>query len=150
MAQANDGYLVAAVLLREGVIETVMTLNFDLAMSHALGSISATDVSVVPGPMSADELGGATVIYLHRNVEEQDLEQWILTVEALDSQWQEGWEGVVAARVIASPVVVFAGLGSPAAVLTKTVEKVRKGVLATHKVYVVDPSPTSAFEAQTS
>ncbi len=147
MAQANDGYLVAAVLLREGVIETVMTLNFDLAMSHALGSISATDVSVVPGPMSADELGGATVIYLHRNVEEQDLEQWILTVEALDSQWQEGWEGVVAARVIASPVVVFAGLGSPAAVLTKTVEKVRKGVLATHKVYVVDPSPTSAFEA---
>lgn len=134
-------------LLREGVIETVMTLNLDLAMSHALGSISATEVSVVPGPMSADELGGATVIYLHRNVEEQDLEQWILTVEALDSQWQEGWEGVVAARVIASPVVVFAGLGSPAAVLTKTVEKVRKGVLETHRVYVVDPSPTSAFEA---
>lgn len=80
-------------------------------------------------------------------MEEQDLEQWILTVEALDSQWREGWEGVVAARGIASPVVVFAGLGSPAAVLTKTVEKVRKGVLATHKVYVVDPSPTSAFEA---
>jgi len=147
LAQANDGYLIAAVLLREGVIETVMTLNFDLAMSHALVCISATDVSVVPGPMSADELGGATVIYLHRNVNEQDLEQWILTVEALDSQWQEGWEGVVAARVMASPVVVFAGLGSPAAVLTETVKKVRKGVLATHNVYVVDPSPTSAFEA---
>ncbi len=147
LAQANDGYLIAAVLLRERVIETVMTLNFDLAMNQALGSVSATDVAVVPGPKSAHALGGATVIYLHRNVEEQDFEQWILTVEALESQWQESWEGVVAARVIASPVVVFAGLGSPASVLTKTVEKVRKGVPETHKVYVVDPSPTSTFEA---
>jgi len=97
--------------------------------------------------MSVDQLGGATVIYLHRNVDEQDLEQWILTVEALASQWQDGWESVVAARVIASPIVVFAGLGSPAAVLTTTVQMVRQRVPDTHKVYVVDPSPPSDFEA---
>lgn len=147
LAQANDGYLIAAALLREGVIETVMTLNFDLAMTQALVSLSATEVTVITGPMSADQLGGATLIYLHRSVEEEDLEQWILTVEALASQWQDGWESVVAARVIASPVLVFAGLGSPAAVLTTTVERVRKGVPDSQKVYVVDPSTTSAFEA---
>jgi hypothetical protein len=147
LAQANDGYLIAAALLREGVVETVMTLNFDLAMSQALGALSATEVTVIPGPLSADQLGGATVIYLHRNVDEQNLEEWILTVDALGSQWRDGWESVVAARVIASPVVVFAGLGSPAAVLTTTVERVRERVPDTHKVYVVDPSQTSAFEA---
>jgi hypothetical protein len=147
LAQANAGYLIAAALLREGVIETVMTLNFDLAMTHALGSLSGSDVSVVPGPMSARLLGGPAVIYLHRCVEQEDLEQWILTVEALNSQWQDGWESVVAARVLASPMVVFAGLGSPADVLTTTVERVRARVADTHEVYVVDPSPRTQFEA---
>ena len=146
MAQPNDGYLIAAAMLREGVFETVMTLNFDLAMGHALNSLSATDVTVVPGPMSADQLGGATLIYLHRSVEQEDLEQWILTVEALDSQWEAGWESVVASRVIASPIVVFAGLGSPAAVLTTTVRRVRERVIGTHQVYVVDPASNTQFE----
>lgn len=148
LAQPNAGYLVAAALLRERVLAAVLTLNFDLALTHALGVLSATDVSVVPGPQAADQLGTATVVYLHRSVEELDLERWILTVEALENEWQDHWEEVVARRVMSCPVVVFAGLGSPAAVLTKSVSKVRQAVdSGQHQMYVVDPAATTQFEA---
>lgn len=120
MAQPNSGYLIAAALLREGVIHSILTLNFDLALSAALGILSATEVNVVPGPQATDQLGTATVIYLHRNVDEADPERWILTAEALEHEWEGHWEEVIAHRVLSCPVVVFAGLGSPAAVLTKT------------------------------
>jgi hypothetical protein len=93
-------------------------------------------------------LGTATVIYLHRNVDEPDPERWILTTDALDSEWHGGWEEVVARRILSCPVVVFAGLGSPAAVLTETVTRVRAAVNpGQHEVFVVDPSTTTAFEA---
>lgn len=146
-AQPNDGYLLAAALLRERVIADVLTLNFDLAMTHALGVLSASEVSVVPGPQAADQLGASTVVYLHRSVEELDLERWILTVMALTDEWQDHWEEVVARRVVACPVVVFAGLGSPAAVLTESVTRVRQAVEPDqHHVYVVDPAESTQFE----
>lgn len=148
MAQPNAGYLIAAALLREGVIEAVLTLNFDVALTTALGALAATDVHVVTGPDAVGELGGATVIYLHRSVEETNLERWILTTEALQTAWQNGWEEVVARRVMSCPVVVFAGLGSPAAVLTETVTRVRAALTGDqHQVFVVDPAPTTQFEA---
>lgn len=149
LAKPNDGYLLAAALLREGVLDSVLTLNFDLALTAALGVVGADgDVSIVPGPRSADQLGRGTVIYLHRSVEEEDLEKWILTTEALTNDWQEGWEEVVARRVMACPVVVFAGLGSPAAVLTETVTRVRQAVdERLHHILVVDPAATTEFEA---
>lgn len=147
MAQPNSGYLIAAALLRERVVSAVLTLNFDLAMTAALGALSATEVDVVPGPQAMGQLGTATVVYLHRNVDEADPERWILTTEALDHEWQGHWEEVVAHRVMSSPVVVFAGLGSPAAVLTETVTRIRKAVdQSLHHVFVVDPAATTAFE----
>jgi hypothetical protein len=145
-ARANDGYLVAAALLREGAVGCVMTLNFDLAMSHALTELSADDVAVIAGPEDLRDLGSATLIYLHRNVEQFDPEKWILRREALEEEWRDKWEEVVAQRVMTTPVTVFAGLGSPAAVLTETVTRIRAAVADVLATYVVDPAETTAFQ----
>jgi len=148
MAQPNSGYLVTAALLRESVLAAVITLNFDLALTTALVMLGATDVDIITGPLAMDILGEAAVIYLHRSVEENDLERWILTTVALERDWQDGWEEVIARRVTACPIVVFAGLGSPAAVLTESVTRVRQALDPTrHHVYVIDPAPTTQFQA---
>ncbi|MFZ0169310.1 MAG: hypothetical protein WAL64_07790 [Candidatus Dormiibacterota bacterium] len=147
LARPNDGYLIAAALLREGVLSTVLSLNFDLAMTTALTELCAYEVDVIAGPAAHPRLGGSAVVYLHRNVDEPDPELWILRTEALADQWQDQWEDVVVTRVVSSPAVVFAGLGSPAGVLTKTVARVRGAVgVQQHQVYVVDPEGATAFE----
>ena len=58
-ARPNDGYLIAAALLRERAISCVLTLNFDLAMSSALTELSATDVQVIVGPQHLPYLGSS-------------------------------------------------------------------------------------------
>lgn len=146
-ARANDGYLYAAALLREGVVSCVLTLNFDLAMSNALSDLSANDVSVIAGPTDLAQLGTSAIIYLHRNVDEGDLERWILRQEALEEEWRDDWQAVVAQRVMAAPVTVFAGLGSPAAVLTETITRIRAAVADVLKTYVVDPAAAAPFHA---
>jgi len=146
-AQANAGYLVAAALLRESAVTAVLTLNFDLAMSNALVDLGANEVAVISGPDTFSDLGSAVVVYLHRNVNETNLEAWILRVEALEAEWQGHWEEVLAHRVVACPVVVFAGLGSPAGVLTKTVSWVRERIdPAHHHAFVVDPANATPFK----
>jgi len=145
-ARANDGYLIAAALLRERAVSCVLTLNFDLAMSSALTALSASDVEVIEGPQHLANLGAAALIYLHRNVDEVDLERWILRQEALEQEWKDDWQEVVARRVMASPVTVFAGLGSPAAVLTETVARIRAVVSDHLKAYVVDPAEETDFQ----
>lgn len=148
MAQPNEGYLVAAALLRERSIGAILTLNFDLAMSAALGVVGAREVTIVAGPSNTGELGAATVIYLHRNVNETDPEKWILRVEALAEEWQGNWEEAISQRVMTTPVVVFAGLGSPAAVLTDTVSRVHDAIdPSQHQAYLVDPAESTQFEA---
>lgn len=148
MARANRGYLLAAALLREGVISAVLTLNFDLAMTSALSELDACDVSVVEGPGSIGSLGSAALIYLHRNANDAELDKWILRKEAIDEEWQGGWQQVVTQRVLSCPVVVFAGLGSPAAALTETAERIRAAIASDeHHVSVVDPFPDSRFAA---
>lgn len=146
LARPNKGYLLAAALLREGVIETLLTLNFDLAMTAALTAVCATEIAVIPGPTAAARLASSTVVYLHRNVDEADPDRWILRTEALETEWQDGWEETVARRVLTCPALVFAGLGSPAAVLTKTVARIRESLGTDgHRAYVVDPSATTPF-----
>lgn len=146
LAQPNPGYLLAAALLRERVVGAVLTLNFDLAISTALGQLSAIEIGIVPGPSAVDQVGSAVVIYLHRNVDESDDNKWILRLEALRDEWRDGWEEVVAQRVMSAPKVVFAGLGSPAAVLTETVGRIRSAVPEAHAAYVVDPSSDTPFK----
>jgi hypothetical protein len=147
-AQANDGYLIAAALLLEGAVAAVLTLNFDLAMSDALGIVGAEEsVSVIAEPKSLDELGSRIVIYLHRNANEANEEKWVLRAEVIDDAWKGQWEEVIAQRIVTHPMVVFAGLGSPAAVLTESVAWLRSRLAEdTHKAYVVDPSGDTQFK----
>ncbi|HSL69598.1 MAG TPA: hypothetical protein VK864_05110, partial [Longimicrobiales bacterium] len=51
------------------------------------------------------------------NVNAADPELWVLRTATLATEWQGRWEPIIANRVLAAPVVVFAGLGTPVAVL---------------------------------
>lgn len=144
-AKANEGYLIAAALLAEGALSCVATLNYDLALTDAARQLDARGVNEIAGPSHLADFGPSAIVYLHRNVNEQDMEKWILRKEALDHEWKAGWESVVAARIASAPVVVFAGLGSPAAVLTDAVARLRALVPDTLVAYLVDPAETSAF-----
>ncbi len=123
-------------------------LNYDLAMTDALGCVSAGDsVSVIADPGAVGELGSSVVVYLHRNVNESNFEKWVLRAEVIDDAWRGGWEEIIAQRIVTSPIVVFAGLGSPAAVLTETVRRIRQSLEGQgHDAFVVDPSTSSPFK----
>ncbi len=144
-AKANAGYLAAAALLCEGSISCIATLNYDLALTDAVRQLGGREVEEISGPGDLQHFGSRAIIYLHRNVNEQDDEKWILRKEALDDEWRESWESVVAARIAASPVTIFVGLGSPAAVLTETVSRVRRAVPDVFEAFLVDPSEKSLF-----
>lgn len=146
-AKPNAGYLLAAALLAEGSVACVATLNFDLALSHAVAEIQPEGVSQVAGPQSYREFGSRAIVYLHRNANEANPDLWILRKEAIEDEWKDGWETVAAQRIAGAPVVVFAGLGSPALALTETLRRVRQLVPDSTVAYLVDPSDTSAFAA---
>ena len=140
-APANNGYKIMAAFLLEGAVTDAMTLNFDSAARHALADLAVgTKVAVVRGPDHHAQLSARNLIYLHGDIDSapNDL---ILRNEALEDAWRDRWGQVIAQRVLASPVVVFVGLGSPASVLVETTRRI---VLAkggyVGGVFVVDPS----------
>lgn len=138
-AEPNQGHLIAAALLRERAVACVMTLNFDLGMSTALTQVGAReDVGVVSGPNEHHRLAGVNLIYLHRNVNAAP-ESWILRADALENEWRDQWEDVIAHRVIGGPVTVFAGLGTPAGVLVETTVRIRRAIPDGARVFQVDP-----------
>jgi hypothetical protein len=149
-AAANSGYLLAAALLRERAILSILTLNFDLAMSHALSQVGATtDVAVIEGVAQVGRLSAFNLIYLHSSAN-MDPELWVLRRDQLETEWRGTWRQVLAQRLLTAPVIVFAGLGSPASLVTESVTKIRaelgrNGVT----VYQVDPGQfgSSAFSA---
>ncbi len=140
-ASANSGHLVAAVLLVEGSLGGVVTLNFDKSMSAALSDIGSGErVAVIGGPDDIANLASVNLVYLHRHAESPP-EEWILRSEYLTAVWNDRWEPVIASRILVAPLVVFAGLGSPAATLTETVKRIRQAVPAdTVGIYQVDPA----------
>jgi hypothetical protein len=148
-AQPNEGHLLAAALLRERAIASVLTLNFDLAVSSALTLVGAAeDVAQIRGPEDTGDLGSHNLIYLHRTAQ-HEADQWILRTESLEAAWTDAWEQAMVHRVLVAPVVVFAGLGSPAAVLTETAQRLR-GILGEGvNIFFVDPArrEDSAFFA---
>lgn len=149
-AEPNEGYLIAAALLREQAVACVMTLNFDLGMSAALTRLGAQDdVGVVSGPEEHHRLGTVNLIYLHRNVNANP-EAWILRTSALADDWRDRWAEVIAHRIIGGPVTVFAGLGTPAAVLVETAVRIRTAIPDGTRVFQVDPGnrEDSAFFAR--
>lgn len=137
-ATPNDGYLFAAALLREQAIGALITLNFDLAVDHALATVGAGDeVAIVTGPHQ--QLALINVVHLHGDVNTGP-EDLILRSDQLATVWQDGWQELVATRVMTAPVVVFAGLGSPAQVLLDAIRRIREAIPA-HRAMHVDPRP---------
>jgi hypothetical protein len=142
-AEPNEGYLLAAALLREEAILCLMTLNFDCAIATALTQVGAGDeIALINGPTDHTQVGLINVIFLHRNAWSPP-EEWLLRTTVLDS-WQGRWQEIVANRVLSSPVTVFAGLGSPSGVLIETTRKIRTAIPNGTNVYQVDPGNREA------
>jgi len=147
-ASPNDGHLLTAALLREGAIASVVTLNFDLALSTAIGQLGVGDrVGVIDGPDDLDHLQTVVnVYYLHRNANAADLERWILRSDAIKSEWKGKWQNVVAAKVLSTPIVVFVGLGSPADVLIESTRLIQSAIPGGSKVFQIDPGEPEKSE----
>jgi len=139
-AEPNSGHLLTAAMLYEQALSCVMTLNFDLALSHALSQIGARGaVHIINKPEDHTNLGLSNLIYLHRNVA-ADPELWVLRSELLEESWRDGWETVIAQRVLSAPVTVFVGLGSPIGVLEESALRILDKLQGAVKVYQVDTS----------
>lgn len=146
-ATPNEGHLLAAALLRERAITSVITLNFDLALSHAIAQLGVGDeVGIIDGPDDLPNKKTMNLYYLHRNANEADPETWILRSAALATEWKGRWEHVVAAMALTTPIVVFAGLGSPADVLIESSRLIHKAIPNGSRVYQVDPGDPAESE----
>lgn len=140
VATPNDGHSLAAALLREGVIASVVTLNFDLALSNAISNLGVGDaIGIIDGPNDLSNQRTINLYYLHGNVNAVDPETWVLRTAALQTEWRGTWQSVVAAKVLSTPVIVFAGLGSPADVLIESTKLIQSAIPNTNKTYQVDP-----------
>jgi hypothetical protein len=140
LATPNQGYWIAAALLCEGAIASVVTLNYDLALSTALSALGADKiVGVVERPEDLPYQKTINVYYLHRNANATDPDLWVLRTSALTVEWKGHWEQIIAAKVLVAPVVVFAGLGTPVAVLIESARLIRNALPVTTKVYQADP-----------
>jgi hypothetical protein len=138
LATANDGYHIAAALLCEGAISSIVTLNFDLALSGALADLGAGSVvGIIESPDDLPRQKAINVYYLHRNAN-ADPELWILRSAVLLDEWRGHWEPIIATRVLSAPVIVFVGLGTPVAVLIESSRLIRNA-LPHASIYQVDP-----------
>jgi hypothetical protein len=146
-ATPNEGHLLAAALLREGSIASIVTLNFDLALSTAIAHLGAADaVGIIDGPADLPNQKPVNLYYLHRNVNAANPDDWILRTAALTTEWKEGWEKVVAAKVLSTPVLVFAGLGSPADVLIESTKLIQNTIPSGSRAFQVDPGTPDKSE----
>jgi hypothetical protein len=135
MARANEGYRLLIALLLEGVVSHVLSLNFDLAPQNAAVDLGET-VTVVDRPDALIPMT-KTVVYLHGSVNGSS-EGYILRAEVINDAWKLGWQEVVARQVLASPNVLFVGLGSAAPVLSETVAMIVDAVAGQKTFYLAD------------
>jgi len=137
-SEPNEGYLAAAALLRERALAAVVTLNYDLTISHGLAAVtSSAPVEELAGLADHYRLSTANVIYLHRNVNSGP-EEWVMRTAVLAQGWRGGWEEMIASAVLVTPVTVFVGLGSRATVLIETVIRIRQALQSGIETFQVD------------
>lgn len=140
----NQGYLLAAALLVEGAICAIVTLNFDLALVHALAEVGASGrVAVIERPDQMEGQGSSNVYFIHRSANEVDPDAWVLRTSALETEWRGGWQDVISTKVLCTPVVVFAGVGSSVPVLFRSVELIREAIPRGVTIFQVDPGSMS-------
>jgi len=134
----NTGHKIAAALLRERRIACVIALNYDDAMSQAVGYVGGgQEITEVQGPEGHSNLGRTSIVYLHRKAGAHP-ESLIMRTDALEEEWQGNWEEMIVQSQLIRPSSVFAGLGSPAAVLTESTHKLRGAEGTDPTFYQVD------------
>lgn len=135
----NDGHLIAAAFMRENIVSGVVTLNYDDAMSQAIGRVDGSgEIREIAGPEEHDQLGSVNLVYLHRKAG-ADSDELIMRSDALNKEWKDNWEEAIAHSQLVVPSSVFAGLGSPADVLTVSTKNIREAVEDQSSFYQVDP-----------
>jgi hypothetical protein len=141
LARPNEGYKLLAALMAEGAVAHVLSLNFDLAIENAASELGVTlFVTSAPG---AQVPVRAALVHLHGSVNSPS-DELVLRQSVINNAWKASWQQVVAQQILAAPNILFAGLGSPAPVLSETVEMVH-GALGNQKAfYQVDISEHGA------
>ena len=138
--QPNNGHLLAAALLCEGAVSSILTLNFDLSLTMAISELGVGEyVGIINCSSDFGRQRQLNLYYLNGNATATDPEEWILRTDELNSGWRGRWEEVIAAKVIANHVVIFVGMGSPAAVLVEAAKFVKDRVPKGTFTYQVDP-----------
>jgi len=91
----------------------------------------------------------ATIIHLHGNAYDEP-DSLVLRTEVINDSWKASWQQVIAQQVLAAPSVLFIGLGSPAPVLTETVQMIADAVGDSERFYQADvvAHDQSGFAAQ--
>ena len=146
-AKPNEGHLLAAAMLVEGAIKEVLNLNYDLALEHALPDVgSRGEITVIRGPEFHDNLGYKNLIYLHGSANSNP-DKWIMRSIDLNEAWRDGWENIIASMVLASPVVIFIGLGSPASVLTESIRRIRAAFKKHNHVFYISPDDPETYQS---
>lgn len=147
LARANLGYKLLVALMAEGAISHVLSLNFDLAIQNAAAElgIEIATIAAVNEPVPIR----AALVQLHGNANSEP-DNLVLRTEVMDEEWIGQWHQVVAQQVLAAPTVLFAGLGSPAPVLTTTVGMIQNALGGNKALYQADiiPFAHSGFAAQ--
>jgi hypothetical protein len=137
-AEPNEGHLVAVALLVEQIVGLLLTVNIDMALDHAASFVgSKHSLSIVHGPAEHGQLGRFSIVYLH-GCATSDADSWILRASQMEDAWRDGWQELQTLQAAMMPTVVFAGLGSPAPVLTQTIERVRAALPGSTEVFQVD------------
>ncbi len=151
-ASPNEGHLIAIALMVEGAVSNIVTLNYDLAFSHAISELQVKNgIADIRGPENHAQLGQKNLIYLHRSAD-SDMETWVLTTYSLEEQWKDKWEELMIRFATASPVIIFAGLGSSCGVLRYSSKKLRDAIGERSRAFLVTRSNPAgsrfAFEIQ--
>ena len=147
LAKASSGYKLLVALMSEGAISHVLSLNFDLAIQNAAAELGVEIATIAaanePVPIRA------ALIHLHGNANSEP-DDFVLRTEVMDDEWIGNWQQVVAQQVLAAPTVLFAGLGSPAPVLTATVAMIQQALGGDKALYQADivPFAQNQFAAQ--
>jgi hypothetical protein len=146
-AKPNQGYKFLIAMMAERAITHVLSLNFDLAVQNAASDLGCT-VNVVRS-FSDPVPATATVIHLHGNAYDEP-DDLVLRTEVINDAWKASWQQVIAQQVLAAPNVLFIGLGSPAPVLTETVQMIVDAVGHGETFYQADimAHEQSGFAAQ--
>jgi hypothetical protein len=147
-AESNCGTQIVVALIREDIVRTLVTLNLDMSVNHALTELSSGgDVAVISRQDGHSQYGAKNLVYLHGNVTEQP-EHWVLTNEDLVHAEESGWHQLMAVLATATPVTLFAGMGSTANVFANSVkwiaEKLPSGQTAAY-LASLDDGPVSEF-----